>query len=72
METIRGWFRDPLPPTVPHAPSLPNPILRLGFSGGFISSRMASKTARNWASYFFSRSASLRARSAFQVHPRRG
>jgi hypothetical protein len=55
----------PLSPTVPHAPSLPNPILRPGFSGGFISSRMASKTARNWASYFLSRSASLRARSAF-------
>ncbi len=40
-----------------------NPIFRLFGSGGAISSRIASNTTLNWASYFFSRAASLRARS---------
>ena len=42
------------------------PIRRFpGGSGGAVSSRIASNTTLNCASYRFSRAASLRARSAF-------
>lgn len=44
-----------------------NPIRSFGFSGGFMSSRMASKTTLNWVSYFLSRSLSLRARSLWEA-----
>ena len=42
------------------------PICRFGGAGGSVSSRMASKTTLNWASYLFSRAASLRASSVFE------
>ena len=42
------------------------PICRFGGAGGSISSRMASKTTLNWASYLFSSAASLRASSVFE------
>ena len=45
-------------------PSL-KPMGRLLVAGGFMSSRMASNTIRNCASYFCSRAASLRASWAF-------
>jgi len=44
-----------------------NPIGRLLVSGGFISSRIASKTTLNWVSYFFSRASSLRAKTALDA-----
>ena len=40
------------------------PIRLFASSGDSIGSRIASKTVRNWASYFFSSSASLRASAA--------
>ncbi len=48
-----------------HLPSFPNPMRAFGFTGGVIRSRIASKTTLNWASYFFSSAASLRASPAF-------
>ena len=44
-----------------------NPIFFLGFSGGVIKARMASKTTLKLSSYFFSRAASLRARSLWEA-----
>ena len=45
------------------AQSFLNPMGRLFGSGGFMSSRMASNTTRNCASYFFSNASSFRASS---------
>jgi hypothetical protein len=51
---------------------VPSPeTLRFFDSGGVMSSRIASKTTLNWASYFFSRAASFRARSSLEASIRR-
>src|SRR6266849_1326699 len=43
-----------------------NPMRGFGGAGGSISSRMASKTTLNWASYLFSSAASWRASSVLE------
>ena len=49
------------------SPQVLNPMRRDFGAGSAMSSRMASKTTRNWPSYFFSRSVSRRARTLFEL-----
>ena len=64
-----GW--SGFPPMEPErqdlrgAPQVLKPMRRDFGPGSVMSSRMASKMTRNWASYFFSNSASLRASALF-------
>ena len=48
-------------------PHVLNPMRRDFGVGSAINSRMASKTTRNWPSYFFSRSERRRARALFEL-----
>ena len=66
---IRHQFRRKPPLILYRVASFPgmgeNPIRRRGGFGGSINARIASKTTRNWASYFPSRAFTLRASSSW-------